>query len=106
MVDREWWTVPAWQREAEVMLVRAGILAPDSEARRAFACAPWAWTSQVQTCQRLEEIMRARGVDPREGWDMTLLELASCEPAPETEPEPIELAREVEGEDYAERMTS
>ena len=60
---------------AELMLVRAGVVNDTTSDRAYFREKPWKWAREVVVCKRLETEMAKAGVDPSEGWDMTLTEL-------------------------------
>jgi hypothetical protein len=57
----------------ELMLVRAGVL-PEDE-RDYYRSRPEKWRREIAVCSRLERQMLLAGVDPAEGWEMTMREL-------------------------------
>jgi hypothetical protein len=63
--------------EAEEMLLRAGVLsAEDVGPGRYFRQRPEKWDAAYKTCRRIQWVMIQHGIHPREGWGMTLRELA------------------------------
>jgi hypothetical protein len=71
----------AWcEDEAEVLrterlLLRAQVLRREDAAY--FRSKPWKWSRERAYCLPLERAMAVAGVDPAEGWEMTLCELAA-----------------------------
>jgi hypothetical protein len=63
--------------EAEEMLLHADVLKPDDAGPgRLFRQCPEDWDAAYKTCRRIQWVMIQNGIPPREGWGMTLRELA------------------------------
>lgn len=73
-VDRWWERGPAEVDRVSRMLTSAGVLG-DPRDRKGFREKPWKWSRERATADILEQAMRSAGVDPVDGWEMTLLEV-------------------------------
>ena len=72
-----WTTIPEEVARTECMLVRAGVLREDDAGPGMyFRSRPEKWDKERDFCLTLEVSMHDAGIDPAEGWDMTLGEIA------------------------------
>jgi hypothetical protein len=72
-----WHTNAEEVARTECMLVRAGVLREDDAGPGAFfRLHPQRWDKERDFCLVLEVSMHDAGIDPAEGWDMTLGEIA------------------------------